>query len=135
MQLILPIYLPQEYEAQMKAYGIPVQSFTWKPASNATSLFDSAAATVKSEISEPTLASVNSSSSSSGAAAHAHPKASGTPDHLHEACHLSTKQLEDLMDDDCSGEKERHANPLYCTLCVRGNARETQHEISRVEMR
>ena len=84
----------------MKAYGIPVQSFTWKPASNATSLFDSAAATIKSDISEPTLASVNSSSS----AAHAHPKASATPDHLHEACHLSTKQLEDLMDDDCSGK-------------------------------
>ena len=79
----------------MKAYGIPVQSFTWKPASNAASLFDSAASTVKSE--EPTLASVNSSSSV------ARPKASGTPDHLHEACHLSTKQLEDLMDDDCEG--------------------------------
>ena len=97
----------QEYEAQMKAYGIPVQSYTWKPASTAaTSLFDSAAASVKSE---PTLASVNSSSSvtvATGAGnAHARPKASDTPDHLHEACHLSTKQLEDLMDDDCSGEK------------------------------
>ena len=95
----------------MKAYGIPVQSFTWKPASNAASLFDSAASTVKSE--EPTLASVNSSSSS----AHAHPKASGTPDHLHEACHLSTKQLEDLMDDDCSGEQvvhPKHILKIYC---------------------
>ena len=97
----------QEYEAQMKAYGIPVQSYTWKPASTAaTSLFDSAAASVKSE---PTLASVNSSSSvtvATGAgSAHARPKASDTPDHLHEACHLSTKQLEDLMDDDCSGER------------------------------
>ena len=91
----------------MKAYGIPVQSYTWKPASTAaTSLFDSAAGSVKSE---PTLASVNSSSSvtvATGAGStHARPKAADTPDHLHEACHLSTKQLEDLMDDDCSGEK------------------------------
>ena len=98
----------------MKAYGIPVQSFTWKPASNATSLFDSAAATIKSDISEPTLASVNSSSS----AAHAHPKASATPDHLHEACHLSTKQLEDLMDDDCSGEALVRPMTLRTALIV-----------------
>ena len=89
----------------MKAYGIPVQSYTWKPSSHATSLFDSASAMVKSSAvaADPTLASVTSSSSSSSAHV-AHPKASATPDHLHEACHLSTKQLEDLMDDDCSGE-------------------------------
>ncbi len=92
----------QEYEAQMKAYGIPVQSYSWKQASAAPgdSSFD------KGEPAASAVASPSSLLSAAAAAAASAvlpPKAPPTPDHLHEACHLSTKQLEDLMDDDCSG--------------------------------
>lgn len=91
--LNLSISLFQEYEAQMKAYGIPVQTYTWKPATtNSNNNNNNTTTTTLSKLvaSSPRL-SING-------------KPGGSAVSDLEACHLSAKQLEDLMeDDDCQG--------------------------------
>lgn len=120
----------------MKAYGIPVQSVTWKPASapQSTPAATAANAAVAAALASNNLATTaatifkaaqlgdkvvvtttTSSSSSSPSSSNPSPVAAlVTPARLLsdlkpdasalEPCQLSSKQLEDLMDDDdCSG--------------------------------
>lgn len=92
----------QEYEQQMKAYGIPVQSFVWKQQPTTTGIIN-------------TFVKTTPSTASAGSVVRASPSLPLTephqptiikqevPDIVTEACHLSSKQLEELMDDDCHG--------------------------------
>ena len=82
----------------MRAYGIPVQSFAWKPAS--TVLLGNCSA--KLQQAQAKLAESNSSPSRSSSCSR---RLSPSPDL--EACQISSRQLEDLMDDDdCQGPGE-----------------------------
>ena len=96
--------MSQEYESQMKAYGIPVQSFAWKPTTNPNNLFKSTTTTTTTNGSAASAGAPENGKLSPSASPHHHPsvvhppKAPPTPDL--EACHLSSKQLEDLMEDD-----------------------------------
>ena len=106
----------------MKAYGIPVQSYTWRPANSPSALFAKAAEAQQQHHSQQLMAAANnsnssgcktttvvvttspspcSSSSPGGTTASTISERPISPDL--EACHLSTKQLEDLMDDECQG--------------------------------
>lgn len=97
----------QEYETQMKAYGIPLQPYAWKPATPTTTLF------VNSKpVDKPTLAS-NGTGVTATLAAHARlataaqqamcDKPPISPTDPLDGVHMSTKELDDLMEDDCRG--------------------------------
>lgn len=95
----------QEYEGQMKAYGIPVQSITEalftvneKPFTrNVTSVSSSSPSSSTASQSVQTQALLLSSTSSSFI------KEEPSPTHDLESCQLSASSLQDFMDDDCEG--------------------------------
>ena len=100
----------QECEAKMKAYGIPMQSTTWKPAStlggqskdHQVDLVGKAPPTppVETGSSSPRTAAATVI----GVAKHQTRPSPEAIDEDNELNHLSSKQLEDLMDDDdCQG--------------------------------
>ena len=95
----------------MKAFGIPVQASAWKPAStlftNGSKDFDKAPPTPPVENTTSQMATQSTSpivvSVSSGSKVDL--------DECHH--HLSTKQLEDLMeDDDCHGPVVSNGDPM-----------------------
>ncbi len=94
----------QEYEAQMKACGIPVQSFAWKPVNATTTAAMKAAPAVNTTTTIRGIAVARpvAASNTTTTTATTLKRRPATPD-LEAACHLSSKQLEDLMDDDCGG--------------------------------
>ena len=118
----------QEYEQQMKAYGIPVQSYVFKPASasvtsaNGGSLIGTfvkaesitsnsgTSATLRTVTAIHTTGNSNGGGTNSREADSTHTASSVVstvnvkqemPDL--EGCHLTSKQLEEFMDEDCHG--------------------------------
>jgi len=117
----------QEYEQQMKAYGIPVQSYVFKPASasvtsaNGGSLigtFVKAESITSNSGTSATLRTVtaihttgNSNGGINSREADSTHTASSVVSTVNvkqempdlEGCHLTSKQLEEFMDEDCHG--------------------------------
>jgi hypothetical protein len=117
----------QEYEQQMKAYGIPVQSYVFKPASasvtsaNGGSLigtFVKAESITSNSGTSATLRTVtaihttgNSNGGTNSREADSTHTASSVVSTVNvkqempdlEGCHLTSKQLEEFMDEDCHG--------------------------------
>ena len=101
----------------MKAYGIPVQSVVWKQptsvanGSGGTNGAGLIGAFVKTDAAVATVRTVSGSNNSNSTAEAVAADSTGhqgsitvkqeVPDL--EACHLTSKQLEEFMDDDCHG--------------------------------
>lgn len=117
----------QEYEAQLNAYGIPIDSCTWKAVPTTAVLLGKASTVAPSTTHPQSAPNSNPRHGAKAAAAAAttptttttgtnttvirrlpvnHAMTKGpcppTPPDM-EACHLSSKQLEDLMDDEEGG--------------------------------
>ena len=94
----------------MKAYGIPVQTYTWKPVSTTNNSNNnnnnnnpaSVAGTTATALSKLVASSSPRLTINGKLGGNSSASAAAVSDL--EACHLSAKQLEDLMeDDDCQG--------------------------------
>lgn len=109
----------QEYEQQMKAYGIPVQTaVVWKPTNTAVPSAASAVTVnganslIGAFVKSDSIVRTVSSCSNNDSVVDSSSKSNGTtsitvkqevPDLEAAACHLTSKQLEEFMDDDCHG--------------------------------
>ena len=88
----------------MKAFGIPVQTYTWKPATTTNSNNNNNNNNTATATTGTTTATALSKLVASSPRLSINGKPGGAAISDLEACHLSAKQLEDLMeDDDCQG--------------------------------